>query len=251
MDLGGAERLPQGSGWMLLTLRQLAFALAALLILCCQAACDSASAPPPPSTVAAGNSTGDASDSSTSQDESDSGDTTLGGGTSCSDTSGTSTASLTDPVSFDVGGADVGDDDTKKAVTTCQGSMKLFDRFSGDSGVCSDVDLASMDCTKDGIEKLLTANQKTQFEAEINGAYKGWLIDQCADCPEDSTSDICKSSIGVKQTGTKVLFVLEDDQGLRGKAIVLPVRPPKVANAQPASAGSSDSSSDTSSSCGT
>jgi len=125
--------------------------------------------------------------------------------------------------------------------------MKLYDRFSGDAGTCSDVDLASMDCTKDGIEKLLTANQKTQFEAELNGAYNGWLIDQCADCPPDSNSDLCKSTVGDKQTGTKVFFVLEDARGLRGKAIVLPVRPPKVAGAQPATTAASSANSN----CGT
>lgn len=128
------------------------------------------------------------------------------------------------------GGAKVGDPDTRDEVTECLDDGKFFDRFKGDMGSCTKLDLAKVDCSKSGLQKIMSAKQRAQFKDSLAGTYKGWLVDQCVDCGPKSDSPTCENKDGEKQVGTKVFFVIEEDTEIRGKSMLIPVRPKQAAD---------------------
>ncbi len=173
------------------------------------ASCDSAKSPPAPET---GTGTATEKDSSTKKPVDKLGN----------DDTDTSTEVATG-TTFNYGGAKVGDDADQADVTKCHSDGKIYDRFASDGAKCSDLTIAAVDCTKEGLEDKLSDAQKTDFESKLSGTYDGWMLDQCADCPADGTNELCKSTQGSKQTGTKVFFVKEESDTVTGKAMVLPV----------------------------
>jgi hypothetical protein len=131
------------------------------------------------------------------------------------------------PVKPSIGGADIGDEGSKSAVKICNTEGYYYDRYNGEKGACTKIQLAKVKCTQKGLQKILTESQIEQLETSLKKSYKGWLIDQCIDCPPDSTEDLCASKDGDEQVGTKVLFVKEGETAneIRGKAMFLPSRP--------------------------
>jgi hypothetical protein len=127
--------------------------------------------------------------------------------------------------SFLTGGAKVGDADTQKDVTKCLDAKTFYDRFSDDSGTCTELPLAKVDCTLKGVKAILSAKQRKQFDAAMAGNYKDWLLDQCVDCAEGAEDELCKNADGDAQVGTKLFFVHEEDAEIRGKVMLIPVRP--------------------------
>lgn len=126
---------------------------------------------------------------------------------------------------FVTGGAAVSDRDTREDVSKCLGQGYFFDRFAGDFGVCTDLPLAALDCHLAGLSAVMSAKQREQFQAAIGGSYKGWLIDQCLDCKSGVSDPLCESRAGKAQVGTKIFFVQEENTEIRGKTLLLPVRP--------------------------
>ena len=123
-------------------------------------------------------------------------------------------------------GAEVGDETTKDEVRECNDDGRFFDRFAGATGKCTRRKLAKVSCDEDAILDLLSKDQKKQFEGALEGAYDGYEIDQIADCPPDTSSDVCRQDgSGGSQVGTKIFFVKEEDTELLGKAMLLPFRP--------------------------
>ena len=131
-----------------------------------------------------------------------------------------------EPTSFKRTAADLGDEATKQAMQQCMAQGNAFDRFSETTGTCvKQVFLAKLDCNLEGIRAILTPNQRTQFEAALEGKYKDWLVDQCIDCPKGGQETLCKNSDGDGQTGTKILFVKQELTQIKGISMVLPARP--------------------------
>lgn len=119
-------------------------------------------------------------------------------------------------------GADIGDDDTKKAATTCIKSGKYFDRQGAAPGKCTTHKLWSGKCTTEGLKETMNEGDKKRFDdMMLTEKYAGFLMDQCVDCA--GSSDIfCsqkKTVGGVEQTvkinGIKILFVKEDAEAIR------------------------------------
>lgn len=131
------------------------------------------------------------------------------------------------PVTPSVGGADIGEEGIKTSVKICNAEGFYYDRYQGEKGTCSKVALAQVKCTEKGLLKLLTEGQKEQFKKSIKSTYKGWLLDQCIDCPKNTPNELCANKDNENQVGTKVFFVSFDESTneIRGKAMFLPVRP--------------------------
>jgi hypothetical protein len=187
----------------------------------------------------------DKDDDDDADDDADTGDE------SSTDTSTETADKPQEPTSFVRVGADIGDDETKEAVKTCLDSGKVFDRFATEVGECTKVSLAKVDCTLDGIRAILTTNQKSQFETALAGPYQGWLLDQCGDCSKGSGAVVCKSSEGAEQVGTKLYFVKEDADQIKGKAMVLPVRPWQTTDTSTSTSSSTSTSTSSSTSSST
>ncbi len=177
------------------------------------ASCSQSSAPPAPTTT---NSAETEQTSGTKKDDS------LG---SADDELGDADGEVSSGTAFNYGGANIGDEEDKANVTKCHEEGKVYDRFLEAGATCSSLPLAKLDCTKSGIKAVLSDSQKASFEEKMSGSFDGWELDQCGDCPEDSDNALCKSTTGGKQTGTKVFFVTEEGDEIKGKALVLPVRP--------------------------
>jgi hypothetical protein len=221
-------------------MRQVTATAVATALLTVLAACSSPAAPPPPpastsSSTAAGDNSGvDGSNArSATNSKGDSGgssDSSGGSDTSSSD-SGTDSSSSTDDTSassgdFKAGGADISDDDTKAAVKKCLDKQLFYDRFAKDGvGECSKLKLAKVDCTTDGIRKVLSAALKTQFDAALADGYKDFTLDQCLDCPTGNKEELCKNTKGEQKEGTKVFYVKMDKDQITGKALVFSIRP--------------------------
>lgn len=127
--------------------------------------------------------------------------------------------------SYLTGGAKVGDEDTQKDVAKCLEGKTFYDRFSDDAGTCTELPLAKVDCTLKGVKAILSAKQRKQFDDAMDGNYKDWLVDQCVDCAEGSDDELCKNADGDAQVGTKLFFVREENSEIRGKVMLIPVRP--------------------------
>lgn len=177
--------------------------LAGLLLLF--GACTDSPAPTPPSTPT--------------------GTTTETSGTLGSDNTPEFTADNT-PATVTATGANIGPEAIRKAVATCNAAGNFFDRYANDGeGDCLLEKLAKTVCSVEHIKTLLKGNEKTSFADAMVDAYDGYEIDQCLDCPEDNSSDLCKASNGERQIGTKVYFAKEDGDQLLGKARLITVRP--------------------------
>jgi len=128
-------------------------------------------------------------------------------------------------LSYNYGGADIGDDATKKAVQDCHENGYVYDRFNGSGGECGKQHLAAVDCTLDALRALLTENQKDQFNANIDGKYDGFDIDQCGDCEADSAVAACDAGDG--KEGMIIFFVKEsEDEAGDGLSMFMPNRRP-------------------------
>lgn len=140
-------------------------------------------------------------------------------------------ADATAAAKINFGGAKVGDPDTQDDVEKCIEKGKFFDRFDGETGKCTKMDLAQVSCNskRSGLPSIMSAKQRTQFKEALSGAYEGWEIDQCVDCSEDAESPVCESKDGEEQVGTKVFFVQEDKENseVKGKSLLIPVRADK------------------------
>lgn len=133
---------------------------------------------------------------------------------------------LKEPTTFLRTPAAVGDKETKTAVKQCIDQGFAFDRFATGTGGCTGVQLAKVDCSVDGISKILSAKQLEQFTAALAGSYSGWQIDQCLDCPKGGTDELCQNTdSGIQQEGTKIFFVKEEAGQIKGKSMLLPIRP--------------------------
>lgn len=126
--------------------------------------------------------------------------------------------------SYDFGGADIGDDETKREVQDCHDDGNVYDRFSGDAGKCGKLQLAAIDCTLKALRGLLTDKQKTQFNDSLAGKYSGYEIDQCGDCEKDSDQKACDP--GDSKEGMIVFFVKEvnEEEEIAGLTMFLPHR---------------------------
>ncbi len=132
---------------------------------------------------------------------------------------------------FNFGGAEFGEKEAVEEVKKCVDDGKFFNRFDEEEaiGKCTKLSLAKVDCELKGLKKVLSDKQLKQLNKVMSDdsstGYKGWTIDQCLDCKKGSDEDLCKSSSGKEQVGTKVFFLKENDSELTGKSMLLPVRP--------------------------
>ncbi len=142
--------------------------------------------------------------------------------------SGSGSASMTDPGSYERPGADIGDDKTKADVLKCIKEGKFFDRIA-DANNCLPLDLAKVDCTVDGIKGFLEAigftNLKTSFTAKVAGEYAPFQIDFCVDCPPGNGIKQCETKDPPKKGGTKVFFAKTTDSKVEVRGMMIPIRP--------------------------
>jgi|GEM_PF-3398501 len=126
----------------------------------------------------------------------------------------TSSETPTEPVAAFLG-ADVGDEETKKAATDCIKQKKFFDRTGAAPGKCSSFKLSDVDCTKDGIRATFATDaDKKAFDDMLTGEkYAGFLVDQCIDCK--GSSDVFCQNKGTGITGIKILFVKEEPEAIK------------------------------------
>jgi hypothetical protein len=132
----------------------------------------------------------------------------------------------------DFTGADIGTETTKQEVSECNGKGKFYDRYANDGeGECKSAKIAKTECSVENLTSLLKGSEKAAFESAVEGAYDGFEIDQCLDCPKNNSIELCTASDGAKQTGTKVFFVKESAEEIRGKARLLSIRPGQSSSA--------------------
>lgn len=108
-------------------------------------------------------------------------------------------ADKTDQVKFNFGGAAVGDDSTKSAVKECVDKGNFYERRTDQTVGCTTMKLAKIDCTDEGVKAAMTKVVRdiwvSKFECDptATGCLKGFMVDQCLDCPTWDANDTCRS----------------------------------------------------------
>lgn len=107
-------------------------------------------------------------------------------------------ADKTDQAKFNFGGAAVGDDTTKSAVKECVDKGNFYERRTDQTVGCTTMKLAKIDCTDEGVKSAMTKVVRdiwvSKFECDptATGCLKGFLVDQCLDCPTWDANDTCR-----------------------------------------------------------
>jgi hypothetical protein len=108
------------------------------------------------------------------------------------------------------GGALVGTEAMKKAVTECVAKKTFFDR---PSSTCTALPLAELGCATEKIKDALSpadyTTMQTALATEGDKGLSGFAIDQCLDCPDPLASPQCKGSTPPTFAGFRVYFVKE------------------------------------------
>ena len=112
-------------------------------------------------------------------------------------------------------GADIGDEDTKKAATECIKKKNFFDRAGAAPGKCTTLKLSDGECTVDALKATFSTdeNKKAFSDLLATPKYAGFLVDQCIDC-KGSSDALCQNSGGAVN-GLKILFVKEDAEAIK------------------------------------
>jgi len=103
-------------------------------------------------------------------------------------------------------GAQIGDEQMKKAVSDCTGKGNFYSRK--DEGKCTTQKLAKVECTVEGLKKTMSQRNRKAFEERIaRPDYKDFEIDQCVACDgRNRDADACNKTDGTVVTGTRIYF---------------------------------------------
>lgn len=132
---------------------------------------------------------------------------------------------------FNFGGAAVGDDTTKSAVKECVDKGNFYERRTDQTVGCTTMKLAKVNCTDDGVKAAMSGivqglwASKFKCEPTALGCLKGFLVDQCLDCPTWDANDTCREFVlpgkgnEQKKAGFIIHLVKEDATGLTQRRV--------------------------------
>jgi hypothetical protein len=108
-------------------------------------------------------------------------------------------------------GAQIGDEQMKKAVADCTKKGNFYSRTNG--GKCTTHKLANVECTVEGIKKDLSAANRKLFNDRLSSTdYEGYVIDQCVACDGKKTEeDVCLKKDGTVVKGVRIFFAKLND----------------------------------------
>ncbi len=105
-------------------------------------------------------------------------------------------ADKADQATFNFGGAQVADSATKSAVKECVDKGLFYERLTTKTVGCTTMKLAKVNCTDDGVKAsmstVLRQAYENLFKADGEGSLKGFLVDQCLDCPTWDANETCR-----------------------------------------------------------
>jgi hypothetical protein len=125
-------------------------------------------------------------------------------------------ADKTDQAKFNFGGAAVGDETTKSAVKECVDKGNFYERRTDQTVGCTTMKLAKIDCTDEGVKSAMSKVVRdiwvSKFECDptATGCLKGFLVDQCLDCPTWDANETCKdfAEVGKGNEQKKAGFII-------------------------------------------
>jgi len=128
------------------------------------------------------------------------------------------------------GGAKLGDAMTQEEVKTCVGKGMFYERGPQRPVRCTDYALAKIDCSETGVKLEMSPGIKGAFENVLNSddpqlGLKGFVVDQCLDCPTADANPLCSSVAGNegRKPGFIIYFLKQtDSQGLRSMSQFIP-----------------------------
>jgi len=121
--------------------------------------------------------------------------------------------------SINYGGALVGDSATQEAVKKCLSGGTFYERRSNPTPRCTDMRLASVSCTDATIQNIMTSDQKAAYQkmladSDLVKGLKGYVLDQCLDCPSPTANSYCEGTAAVKPTTAGIrLFLVKGTTG--------------------------------------
>jgi hypothetical protein len=105
-------------------------------------------------------------------------------------------ADKAEQTTFNFGGAAVGDSTTKSAVKECVDKGNFYERRTDQTVGCTTMKLAKVNCTDDGVKAAMSTVVRgaweSKFACDTDGCLKGFLVDQCLDCPTWDANDTCR-----------------------------------------------------------
>jgi hypothetical protein len=143
-------------------------------------------------------------------------------------------ADTTEEATFNFGGAAVGDATTKSSVKECVDKGTFYERRTDQTVGCTSMKLAKVNCTEEGVKLAMTKVVRdiwvSKFECDptANGCLKGFLVDQCLDCPTWDANETCKDFAAVgrgneqKSAGFIIHLVKEESTGLTPRRVFNP-----------------------------
>ena len=126
------------------------------------------------------------------------------------------------------GGALVSDSATQEAVKKCLSQGTFYERRSNPTPRCTAMRLASVSCTDSTITNIMTPDQKTKYQemladSDVIKGLKGYVLDQCLDCPSATSNSYCEGTAAVKPTTAGIrLFLVKGTTGtLESKTVYI------------------------------
>lgn len=128
------------------------------------------------------------------------------------------------------GGAKLGDATTQEEVKTCVEKGMFYERGPQRPVRCTTYPLAKIDCSEAGVKLEMSPAIKGVFEGYLNSdepqhGLKGFVVDQCLDCPTADANPLCSSVAGnlERKPGFIIYFLKQtDSQGLRSMSQFVP-----------------------------
>lgn len=139
------------------------------------------------------------------------------------------TISKTD-ANVNYGGASIGDTDTQAAVKKCVQQGLFFDRKATPSPVCTNLALAKINCTDDGVKAGMKGGFLDGYNALLkdtsSNGLSGFVVDQCLDCPTADANPKCSATGGnsAKKPGVLIFYLKQGPSGtsLDSKTLFVP-----------------------------
>lgn len=107
---------------------------------------------------------------------------------------------------YNFGGAPVGDDTMKAEVKACVEKGTFYERRTDKTVGCTTMKLAKVNCTADGVRAAMSIPVRDTWDSKFltdgEGGLKGYLVDQCLDCPTWDANSVC-AELAIPRAGNE------------------------------------------------
>lgn len=119
---------------------------------------------------------------------------------------------------FFAGGANVGTPEMKTMVSNCLNQKTFFNRVKSE---CTALPLANVNCKSPEIRGIMSDAQKESFDTYLGSDLAGYVLDQCLDCTNPTSSPLCAGTTSQTSPGVRLFLVKESGGSILNQTLYI------------------------------